>query len=174
MGFLVGVTGFWTYRRLAPRFAHRSLSCRAWCLFFQTYTRLQARSRFSLSSLTKGKRESFRSPFFLLVGVTGFEPAASTSQRKRQQSFASFWVLFGAFLSENRAFSCRKVHNSHVVQTCKWSKLWSDLKSHIICPTSNEPQALFEVDFLLLPLYHKTEDISSPLTVKYLRRCNQR
>ena len=30
-----------------------------------------------------------------------------------------------------RAFSCRKVHKSHVVQTCKWSRLWSDLKCMI-------------------------------------------
>ena len=60
-----------------------------------------------------------------LVGVTGFEPAASTSQTARHRFFASFYVLFRAFSSETRAFSCRKVHISHVVQTCKWSRLWS-------------------------------------------------
>ena len=76
-----------------------------------------------------------------MVGMTGFEPSTSCSQTARHRFFASFYVLFGAFSSENRAFSCRKVHNSHVVQTCKWSRLWSDLKSHITRPTSHEPQA---------------------------------
>ena len=66
--------------------------------------------------------------------------------------FASFYVLFRAFSSETRAFSCHKVHISHVVQTCKWSRLWSDLKSYTSNATSHEPQAQPEVDFLLLPL----------------------
>ena len=101
-----------------------------------------------------------------MVGVTGFEPAASTSQRKRQQSFASFWVLFGAFLSEIRAFSCRKVHNSHVVQTCKWSKLWSDLQSHIILPASTEPQAPCEVDFYCHHYSIKTRIFQVPSRLK--------
>ena len=85
----------------------------------------------------------------ILVGVTGFEPAASTSQTQKHRFFASFFVLFRAFSSENRAFSCHKVHNSHVVQTCKWSRLWSDLKSYTSTATSREPQAPPEVDFLL-------------------------
>ena len=84
-----------------------------------------------------------------MVGMTGFEPATSWSQTKKYRFFASFRVLLGAFLSEIRAFSCHKVHNSHVVRSRKWSRLWSDLKSHIILPTSNEPKAHTEVDFLL-------------------------
>ena len=116
-----------------------------------------------------------------MVGMTGFEPATSWSQTQKHRFFASFCVLFRAFSSENRAFSsenrafsCHKVHSSHVVRSRKWSNLWSDLKSHIINSTSKEPQAPTEVDFLLPPLYHKIADNSSPLTVKYLHRCNQR
>ena len=88
----------------------------------------------------------------ILVRVAGFEPTASCSQTQKHRFFASFCVLFRAFSSETRAFSCHKVHNSHVVQTCKWSRLWSDLKLHITRPTSHKPRAPPEVDFLLLPL----------------------
>ena len=69
-----------------------------------------------------------------MVGVTGFEPAASTSQTQKHRFFTSFYVLFRAFSSENRVFSCHKVHNSHVVQTCKWSRLWSgQIPSPYLC-----------------------------------------
>ena len=83
----------------------------------------------------------------ILVEVTGLEPAASSSQTQKHRFFASFCVLFRAFSSENRAFSCGNVHKFHTVRICRWSRLCSDLKSHIILPTSNEPQAPTEVDF---------------------------
>ena len=130
--------------------------------------------RFFVSSFEDKERGNQTVSSLFMVEVTGLEPAASCSQTKKYRFFASFRVLFGAFLSEPRAFSCHKVHISHVVRSRKWSNLWSDLKSHIINPISKEPQALPEVAFLLLLLYHKTADISSPLTVKYLHRCNQR
>ena len=84
-----------------------------------------------------------------LVGMTGFEPATSWSQTQKHRFFASFCVLFRAFSSENRAFTCYKVHNSHVVQTCKWSRLWSDLKSYTSNATSHEPQAPTRGGFFL-------------------------
>ncbi len=70
----------------------------------------------------------------LMVGVAGFEPTASCSQTQKHRFFASFFVLFRAFSSENRAFLCCKVHNSHVVRCCKWSRLWSAPKSRISIP----------------------------------------
>ena len=76
--------------------------------------------------------------FALLVFRSG--GVCSRSQTLKCRFFPYFTRLFGAFVSETRAFSCHKVHNSHVVQTCKWSRLWSDLKSHITLPTSQEPQ----------------------------------
>ena len=112
----------------------------------------------------------------LLVGVTGFEsrcgsvtsrlwhatgmsftparpfafgslPAASCSQTQKHRFFTSFCVLFRAFSSENRAFTCYKVHNFHVVQTCKWSRLWSESKlhifSHLARVVSSAPRWLF-------------------------------
>ena len=36
-----------------------------------------------------------------------------------------FCVILRAFSSETRAFSCHKVHNSHVVRSRRWSKVWS-------------------------------------------------
>ena len=88
----------------------------------------------------------------ILVEVTGLEPAASCSQTQKHRFFASFYVLFRAFSSETRAFMCCKVHISHIVQTCKWSRLWSDLKSYTSNATSHEPQAPARGGFLLQPL----------------------
>ena len=82
-----------------------------------------------------------------LVGVTGFEPAASTSQTQKHRFFASFCVLFCAFSSENRAFMCHKVHNSHVVQTCKWSRLWSAPQNRRSIPPRTSRKLQDEVDF---------------------------
>jgi len=109
-----------------------------------------------------------------MVGVSGIEPAKSHSQTQKHRFFTSFCVLFRAFSSETRAFLYRKVHNSHVVQTCKWSRLWSDLKLHITRPTSHVPQAPNRGGFFLKSLYHKSADISSPLTDQKVIRCNQR
>ena len=61
----------------------------------------------------------------ILVGVTGFEPAASTSQRNLSRFFPWFTRLFGAFESEIDAFGCSYKHCFHVVRSCRWSKLWS-------------------------------------------------
>ena len=104
-----------------------------------------------------GKKKGSIGSLFVLVGISGFELATSWSQTQKHRFFASFCVLFLAFSSENRAFSCRNVHNSHVVQTCKWSKLWSERNSmsphadHIppLAATSHETKVLPEVDFII-------------------------
>ena len=57
--------------------------------------------------------------------MTGFEPAASTSQTQKCRFFPYFTRLFGAFVSENDAFGCSYKHCFHVVGLCRWSKLWS-------------------------------------------------
>ena len=82
-----------------------------------------------------------------MVGVTGFEPAASTSQMQKHRFFASFCVLFRAFSSEICAFLYRKVHNSHVVRCCKWSRLWSDLNPILLSPPRTSRKLQPEVDF---------------------------
>ena len=60
-----------------------------------------------------------------MVGVTGFESAASTSQTLTSRFFPYFTRLFGAFESKNDAFGCSCKHCFHVVRSCRWSKLWS-------------------------------------------------
>ena len=60
-----------------------------------------------------------------MVGVTGFEPAASTSQTLKCRFFPYFTRLFGAFVSKINAFECSYKHCFHVVQSRRWSKLWS-------------------------------------------------
>ena len=62
----------------------------------------------------------------VLVGVTGFEPAASTSQTLKYRFFPYFTRLFGAFVSENGAFRCSSSHCFHVVRSRRWSKMWSN------------------------------------------------
>ena len=87
------------------------------------------------------------SDYFHVVGVTRFEPAASTSQTQKHRFFASFCVLFRAFSSETRAFSCRKVHNSHVVRSRRWSKMWSGHLQRLFEIFGNRIQMLsFEPD----------------------------
>ena len=76
-----------------------------------------------------------------------FEPVMSWSQTQKHRFFASFCVLFRAFSSETRAFTCCKVHNSHVVQTCKWSRLWSDLNPILLTPPRTSRKLQPEVDF---------------------------
>ena len=61
----------------------------------------------------------------ILVRVTGFEPAASTSRTLTSRFFPYFTRLFGAFVSENDAFGCSCQHCFHVVQLRRWSKMWS-------------------------------------------------
>ena len=68
---------------------------------------------------------AFLDRHYMLVGVTGFEPAASTSQRNLSRFFAWFTRLFGAFVSENDAFGCSCKHCFHVVRSRRWSKVWS-------------------------------------------------
>ena len=82
-----------------------------------------------------------------MVGVTGFEPAASTSQTQKHRFFASFCVLFRAFSSENRAFTCHKVHKFHTVRSCKWSRLWTDLNPILLSPPRTSRKLQPEVDF---------------------------
>jgi hypothetical protein len=101
-----------------------------------------------------------------MVGVTGFEPAASTSQTQKHRFFASFYVLFRAFSSETRAFMSCKVHNSHVVQTCKWSRLWSAPQNRRSIPPRMSCKLQPEVDFLLQLLYHKRVSFASGSRVK--------
>ena len=60
-----------------------------------------------------------------MVGVTGFEPAASTSQTLKCRFFPYSTRIFGAFVSENDAFGCSPSHCFHVVQSRRWSKVWS-------------------------------------------------
>ena len=60
-----------------------------------------------------------------MVGVTGFEPAASTSQTLKCRFFAYSTRLFGAFVSENDAFGCSCQHCFHIVRSRRWSKMWS-------------------------------------------------
>ena len=60
-----------------------------------------------------------------MVGVTGFEPAASTSQTLKCRFFLYFTRLYVAFVSENDAFGCSYKHCFHVVQSRRWSKMWS-------------------------------------------------
>ena len=60
-----------------------------------------------------------------MVGMTGFEPATSWSQTLKCRFFPYFTRLFGAFESKNDAFGCSYKHCFHVVQLCRWSKLWS-------------------------------------------------
>jgi len=86
------------------------------------------------------------------VGQLMVGPSSIVSKTARHRFFASFCVLFRAFSSEIRAFSCRKVYNSHVVQTCKWSRLWSDLNPILLTPPRTSRKLQPEVDFLLLPL----------------------
>ena len=47
-------------------------------------------------------------------------------------------------------------------------------KSYTSIATSHEPQAPTRGGFLLQPLYHKSANISSPLTDQKVIRCNQR
>ena len=121
------------------------MSCAETKLFLQKNCGLLQKLKTSI--INKKQSDSCEKDCFLvqkaqiLVEVTGLEPAASCSQTARHRFFASFYVLFRAFSSETRAFLCREVHNSHVVQTCKWSRLWSDLKPHITHSISHEPQA---------------------------------
>ena len=69
--------------------------------------------------------------FVFLVGVTGFEPAASTSQTQKCRFFPYSIRLFGAFVSEINAFVCSFKHCFHVVRNRRWSTLWSESKLHI-------------------------------------------
>ena len=82
-----------------------------------------------------------------LVGVTGLEPAAFCSQRTIFQFFPWFIRLFGAFSSENNAFLCRRIRIFRVVRNCKWSNVWSDMKSYNVRFTSEEQNAPAEVNF---------------------------
>ena len=110
----------------------------------------------------------------VLVGVTGFEPAASTSQTLKCRFFPYSTRLFEAFASEINAFVCSYKHCFHVVRNRRWSTLWSKSKLHIFSHLTRAICSDTEVAFLLLPLYHKTQNISSPLTNEKLHRCNQR
>ena len=60
-----------------------------------------------------------------MVGMTGFEPATSCSQRNIYRFFPWFTRLFGAFESENDAFGCSRSHCFHTVRSRRWSKVWS-------------------------------------------------
>ena len=60
-----------------------------------------------------------------MVGMTGFEPATSCSQRNLSRFFPWFTRLFGAFVSEIDAFGCSPSHCFHVVRIRRWSKVWS-------------------------------------------------
>ena len=57
--------------------------------------------------------------------MTGFEPAASTSQTLKCRFFPYFTRLFVAFVSGNDAFGCSCQHCFHVVRSRRWSKMWS-------------------------------------------------
>ena len=75
--------------------------------------RFARNSRFESHSTKKALAQA--SAF--LVGMTGFEPATSWSQRNLHRFFAWFTRLFGAFESEIDAFGCSYQHCSHVVQS---------------------------------------------------------
>ena len=49
-------------------------------------------------------------------------------------------MIFDTFVSEITAFGCSYSHCFHTVRNRRWSKVWSDLKSHITIPISHEPQ----------------------------------
>ena len=82
-----------------------------------------------------------------MVGVTGFEPAASTSQTLKCRFFPYSIRLFGAFVSEINAFVCSFKHCFHVVRNRRWSRLWSESKlhifSHLARAVSSAPRWLF-------------------------------
>ena len=60
-----------------------------------------------------------------LVGVTGFEPAASWSRRVKKLFFGRFAAVSAAFRSGKDALVCSSVRCFRVFRVCLWSDMWS-------------------------------------------------
>ena len=60
-----------------------------------------------------------------MVEATGLEPTTFWSLRHNRKFFNYFPSISKSFVSESDAFVCSCSHCFHVVQTRKWSNMWS-------------------------------------------------
>ena len=60
-----------------------------------------------------------------MVEVRRFELRASWSRTPNRQFLPSFSLILTPFLSENHAFHTSYKHCFHIVQSRRWSKMWS-------------------------------------------------
>ena len=94
-----------------------------------------------------------------LVGMTGFEPATSCSQTTLHRFFDYFCVPFNAFEFKNDAFECSQSHCFQVVQSCRWSKLWSTTNCPQIIVAEKLCSHSFKKSYNTI-LYHKSTEMS--------------
>ena len=71
------------------------------------------------------EKATCRNKSLFLVGVTGFEPAASWSQRNITRYFLLIWAFFSPFRSENYALWHSYPHMFRVLRNGRWSVMWS-------------------------------------------------